>query len=307
MLLLNFAYNFLFTFITLQKRNYDKSISVTSLEALYNYAFNAVVSQGSWAAEYGPLSNINFPMFCSGDSEGWLLDDFIDPSPDSDLARVLESGVFKAGGGGFDLYDPDGNLIEGTDAEGNSYGPAINFVGEIVSIMSNVTESELVLEWTLFNTSQSALQSLYDGTIDAVTPSWGNNGLFQVDTTDTLYAREKIFSFAHCSTFSESSTMRTLPDTGITTFNQLIQAANDGFFNGVCVAGDNTTQSFTSCQGLLDKYQSSSANATCIATGDESPFDGLESGICQAVLGGDPGEDVQYNQFELPEQSVAGR
>lgn len=298
--------------------------AMTSLERVFARAFNALVADGTWSSTFGKYPEHLAPQpYCQGGNydEMWPLPYVIDEAATepfdakTDLAKVMDRGKFRCGY----IRDSDyhGNLnagsaaaeavtmIETTDTDASGLIP--DFWQKLVDEVAEDTSTPIELEWKLYDTSQLTLEALAAGEIDAACGDWSTDGVYSVDAADATLpfvtvARGSVFSAMTCPIAQERRYAYASLKSGLTTFEQLVDAVDAGQINQICVSGTDGGGYETSCQNALNLHSKAarSGRATCRGQGSNAfrLFD-VEIG-CQAVWGGIPDDPSKYSAIPLP-------
>ena len=269
----------------------------TTLEQVVTKAFNVRVADGSWSM-LGGLVDTRLVSFCTGSAENWPLPEV---KPDSDLARVIDTGVFRCGyTQGVTFGSVNGEIFIQTGTATNEVsGLAVDFWNVLMEEMSILLSTPIAAEWTLYPTSQDVLTALYNGEVDSACAYWAADSGWQRPNGQEV-ARGLAFSTMTCPTVLQFSTIFTLAESGITSFDELVDAVDDGLATRICVSEAPGGGFEMSCQNLMDEY-APKGMVQCQGVGDQS-FAQLTAGECIAVFEGIPPDDISnYNTFPQPD------
>lgn len=274
-------------------------LAMTSLEQVMTRAYNARILDGTFDTIYSGLENVFPQPFCSGDISDWPLPEVV---PSTDLAAVLERGVFRCGWiENVHYVTTPENVV--TIASGNATNQVTGLMADWwLSIVDYVSEESglgfLDLEWRLYPSSQASFEALAAGEVDALCASWAPDGVYKTPDGEAV-ARAALFSMQTCPTFLQQKFLFVPSTSPMTTFEELIAAINDGSVTDVCVTGIAGGGFETSCQNTLSLY--ADGTVTCTGFGEGS-FAALGQGTCQAIWDGSPpdGEAANYIAIPLP-------
>jgi len=161
--------------------------SMTTLEQVINRAFVAKLEDRTWQRVFGQGSSGSYVLpdllpqpICGGGSiEDWPLPASVadESKRESDLARVLESGVFTCGYLSNLIHETrtlngDNTVLIGTNSTGYVWGIIPEFWQEMISFVSSelpaANAAAWNLQWKLYSTPQETLNALAAGEIDAL-------------------------------------------------------------------------------------------------------------------------------------------
>jgi len=286
-----------------QQQQQPPKFEGTSLERVMTRAYQARIRDGTWRRVFGnsASSDLMPQPFCNGDVDAWSPDDaqegdnVLADEQGTDLARVVETGVFTCGflsNAKFEAKNPflpEENattlLIEtGVFVDLLITGALVEYWESLVSYLSDVVGKEIDLQWNLFETEQTLFERLRDGNVDALCGSFAPDAKYLMesveDPSEFVDGKEAMVTYAPfsfrvmtCPSYLKQAYYYLRGDSGITTVEELRNAIATGRVSLFCVAGFKT---------------------------EPTVWDSLDQGFCQAVYDGVPPANNSYVAIPAP-------
>lgn len=275
----------------------------TTLELALTKAFNAKVEDGTYARLFSDLVDIKSTSFCTGNAARWETPKLDDGNGgQSDLAAAIERGYLTCG------YPKDlffqqsleaGQVLLDTIDPNNVQGVLVDWWDELGKELGRMYgKSSFDVKWNAsFANSQQVLSAVQNGTFDVACARWAPDG-FWTDTSGAMLPRSIAFSTQLCSTYAQMGHIYTKLSSNITTFEQFIQAIDNGTVRTITADGSTGGGTPATCSNQLSIH--TARPVTCVGVTGNSGFARLDSGESDAHWEGVPEFASLYHRFDQP-------